>query len=88
MKAEYYGDVFKIYYGVDDTYTIDDMEPKEFSNEINDLPKELNLRKKHPNYETLLEIRDQAFAAVEVMSDRIYWKITNKSIISKCNFML
>ena len=100
-KAEYYGNDFKTYYGVDDTYIIDDMEPKEFSNEINDLPKEYDLRKIYPKCETLLEIRDQAncggcwaFAAVEVMSDRICIKskgklqtrVSAQNVISCCRY--
>ena len=100
-KAKYYGDDFKVYYGVDRSFENKDYHTKVFAKPNNDLPKEYDLRKVYPNCETLTEIRDQAncgacwaFAAAEVMSDRLCIKskgklqtrVSAQNIASCCKF--
>ena len=89
-----YEAVLGAYKEVDDI-PIRDVAPR------NDLPENFDLRKKYPNCKALQEIRDQsecgscwAFAAAEVMSDRlcihsdgkVQTKVSTQNIVSCCEF--
>ena len=83
-KAQYYERNFKPLIGLDPSFKDKNLKRKVFSKKIN-LPKEYDLRKVHPECETISEIRDQAncgacwaFCAAEVMSDRLCLKSKGK----------
>lgn len=100
-KAEYYGDDFKVHLGYDFSLIPKNAKVKKFDNTVNDFPKAYDLRKVYPKCETLFEIRDQsvcggcwAFAAVEVMSDRlcikskgaIQTRVSAQNVITCCEY--
>ena len=98
-KAKYYGDNFKTFYGVDPAFKVKTLKQKIFAEPFGQLPLEYDLRKIHPECETITEIRDQAncgacwaFAAAEVMSDRLcihskgklQTRVSSQNIVSCC----